>query len=66
MTVKLIHENRPDFKGVSLGPRLQHDINRRIRELEARVAFEMTRADWRELARLRQLSKLMKTGGSDE
>jgi hypothetical protein len=63
MTLKLISDNRLDFKGVSLGPRLQHDIARRIRELEARLPLSMTKSDWRELTRLRQLLQLMKTGG---
>ena len=51
-------ENTPHL---ILGPRLTADINRRIRELEAR--YHPSSSDKRELSRLRELLRLAANGG---
>ena len=50
---------------VQLGPRLEADIRRRIRTLEARYPGALTTADKRELSRLRELLRLARPGGAD-
>ena len=49
------------WPNLDLGPRLQHDITRRIRELEARLPLSLTKSDLYELNRLRSLLQLMRT-----
>jgi hypothetical protein len=64
MTVKLINEDHPEINNsVNLGPRLVRDVQRRIREIEARWPAARTSSDWHELGRLRQLLQLLRTGG---
>jgi hypothetical protein len=46
-----------------LGPRLDADIRRRARALEARYPGAMSSSDKRELSRLRELLRLAKQGG---
>jgi hypothetical protein len=49
------------------GARLEADIRRRVRELEARHCGALTAKDKRELARLRDLLRLAKNGdGADD
>jgi hypothetical protein len=43
---------------IQLGPRLEADVKRRLRELEARYPGALTRADRSEISRLRELLRL--------
>jgi len=66
MTIRLIYESSPESKqSLTLGPRVAHDIKLRIRELESRLPKAITRADRRELHKLRTLLDLLRTGGDD-
>lgn len=48
-----------------LGPRLEGEIRRRIRELEARFPGTLTAGDRKELHRLKALLFMAKTGRSE-
>lgn len=52
-----------DDNTVKLGPRVEHDIRRRIREIEGLWPAVRTRQNWHELGRLRQLLRLVETRG---
>jgi hypothetical protein len=59
MANPIIDENTPHL---TMGPRLEADVRRRVRELEARFPSALTSADRRELSRLRELLRLAKQG----
>ena len=67
MTHKNIYEIELNRKAaIEIGPRVEADIRRRIKELEGRWPGARTSTDWHELQRLRQLLRLVETrGGSD-
>jgi hypothetical protein len=50
---------------LTLGPRLEGEIRRRVRELEARAKGALTSAERRELNRLLELLRLAQDGGQD-
>jgi hypothetical protein len=52
MTTKIITEQRLDVKPLVIGPRVEADVRRRVRELESR--FKPSHADLRELSKLRE------------
>jgi hypothetical protein len=65
MTAKIIVDPRLNIKrGVAIGPRVEADIRRRIREIEARWPAATIVSDRHELRWLRQLLKLVETRGS--
>ncbi|TPW00147.1 MAG: hypothetical protein USCAAHI_00416 [Beijerinckiaceae bacterium] len=51
---------------VHLGPRLEADIRRRVRELEGRYPGALTNADRGELQRLCELLRMARSGGGDD
>jgi hypothetical protein len=56
MTTKTYSEDRLRVEpGIRIGPRLAHDIRRRVRELQARLPGAMSGMDRAELAKLRAL-----------
>jgi hypothetical protein len=61
VTAKTIHENRLDVKTLVIGPRVEADVRRRVRELQSR--FKPSYQDRVELTKLREFLKSM--GGGD-
>jgi hypothetical protein len=68
MTVKLIYpEKQPDDKStIRIGPRVEHEIKRRVAELKARHPNAMTHADKRELHKLVTFLFLLRTSGEEQ
>jgi hypothetical protein len=61
-SIKLPHEPKPPV----LGPRLEADVRRRIRELESRYRGAMTKAERGELQKLKDLLRLASKGGDGD
>jgi hypothetical protein len=59
-------DNGPAAAGVAISARLRDEIQRRVRELEARCPAAMTPSDRRELAGLRELLTLPTKGTFDD
>jgi hypothetical protein len=63
MTIRLIYENDPSIKqSLTLGPRLEGNIRRRIHELENRAKGALSNAEKGEMQRLRELLAMAKQG----
>lgn len=66
MVTKIFYpETKLDHKPTVLGPRLEGEIRRRIRELEARFPGTLTAGDRKELHKLKALLFMAVTGRSE-